>query len=162
VKLVGGVVMKILIATDGSEFSEEAVKEVARRPWPAGSEVRVICVVEPPPLPPPEMWAGTYEDYRAEMDNWRHSQAFQALELARLVLGAREDATLRVTAETLVGQPKRVITEEAERWGADLVVLGSHGYGFWDRVLLGSVSQSVASHATCSVEIVRRREGEKR
>jgi nucleotide-binding universal stress UspA family protein len=47
-----------------------------------------------------------------------------------------------------------------EGWGADLVVLGSHGYGFLDRLILGSVSQFVLSHATCSVEVVRRREGE--
>lgn len=157
--------MKILIATDGSKFSEGAVREVARRPWPKGSEARVIYVVEQPQPPPPEMWAGAYEDYFAELNEWQRSQALEALEAARRILDAREDKTLKVTAEMLTGQPKRRIVEEAEAWGADLVVLGSHGYGFWDRVLLGSVSRSVMSHATCSVEVVRRREieeGEKR
>jgi nucleotide-binding universal stress UspA family protein len=50
-----------------------------------------------------------------------------------------------------------VILEEAERWDADLIVLGSHGYGLWQRFLLGSVSQAVVSHARCSVEVVRLR-----
>jgi nucleotide-binding universal stress UspA family protein len=152
--------MKILIATDGSKFSEGAVREVARRPWPKGSEARVIYVVEQPQQPPPEMWAGAYEDYFAELNEWQRSQALEALEAARRILDAREDKTLKVTAEMLTGQPKRRIVEEAEAWDADLVVLGSHGYGFWDRVLLGSVSRSVVSHATCSVEVVRRRESE--
>ena len=53
------------------------------------------------------------------------------------------------------GPPKLVILEEAEKFGADLIVVGSHGYGFVERFLLGSVSQAVAVHAKCSVEIVR-------
>jgi len=50
---------------------------------------------------------------------------------------------------------KPAITEEADRWQADLIVLGSHGYGAWHRFLLGWVSQVVVSHAKCSVEVVR-------
>ncbi|HZT57899.1 MAG TPA: universal stress protein [Pyrinomonadaceae bacterium] len=152
--------MKILVATDGSKFSEGAVREVARRPWPKGSEARVIYVVEPTQPPPPEMWAGAYEDYFAELSEWQRSQAREALEAAKKILDAREDKTLKVTVEMLTGQPKRRITEEAEDWGADLVVVGSHGYGYLDRLILGSVSQSVLSHAKCSVEIVRRRDSE--
>ena len=149
--------MKILVATDGSAFGEEAVREVARRPWPKGSEVRVIYVVEPTPAPHPDLWAGSYEDYFAELNEWQRSQARQALATATRIFDAREEKTLKITAETLTGQPKRVIPEEAEAWGADLVVVGSHGHGFWDRLLLGSVSQAVAAHAKCSVEIVKPR-----
>ena len=148
--------MRILLAVDGSAFGEEAAGEVARMPWPVGSEVLVVYVVEPVPAPPPEMWAGSYEDYFAELNQWRHAQARQALESATRILDAREDRTLKVTTKILEGQPKRRIPEEAEAWGADLVVVGSHGYGFWNRLLLGSVSQAVAAHAPCSVEIVRR------
>jgi nucleotide-binding universal stress UspA family protein len=60
-----------------------------------------------------------------------------------------------VTTEVLTGSPKRIIVEEAETWGADLIVVGSHGYRGWERLLLGSVSQAVVSHADCSVEVVR-------
>ena len=150
--------MRILLATDGSQFGEEAVREVARMPWPAGSEVLVVYVVETTPRPAPQMWGGSYEDYFGELNQWKRAQARQALEAATRILDGRVDKTLRVTAEVLEGQPKSRIPEEAESWGADLVVIGSHGYGFWDRLLLGSVSQAVASHAPCSVEIVRRRE----
>jgi nucleotide-binding universal stress UspA family protein len=57
--------------------------------------------------------------------------------------------------EVLTGSPKRVIVEEAEKWGADLVVVGSLGYRSWERLLLGSVSQAVTLHAECSVLVVR-------
>jgi nucleotide-binding universal stress UspA family protein len=54
-----------------------------------------------------------------------------------------------------VGSPKEAILDEAERWGADLIVVGSHGYGAIQRLFLGSVSLAVATNALCSVEIVR-------
>jgi nucleotide-binding universal stress UspA family protein len=60
-----------------------------------------------------------------------------------------------VTSKVLEGDPAEAILEEAERWDADLVVVGSHGYGRLKRRLLGSVSQALALHARCSVEIVR-------
>lgn len=55
------------------------------------------------------------------------------------------------------GDPRVVILDEAERWKADLIVAGSHGLGGVRRLLLGSVAQHVATHAPCSVEIVRDR-----
>jgi nucleotide-binding universal stress UspA family protein len=57
----------------------------------------------------------------------------------------------------VVDSPKDAIVEEAERWGADLIVVGSHGYRCPGHAPLGSVSQAVATQAKCSVEIVRRR-----
>jgi nucleotide-binding universal stress UspA family protein len=66
-------------------------------------------------------------------------------------------ASVTVTKEVLPGSPKLVIVEKADHWQADLIVVGSHGYGPWHRFLLGSVSQAVVSHAKCSVEVVRSR-----
>ena len=60
-----------------------------------------------------------------------------------------------VTSRVLEGAPEDAILDEADRWQADVIVLGSHGYGPMKRRLLGSVSQAVALHAPCSVEIVR-------
>ena len=61
-----------------------------------------------------------------------------------------------LTTEVLCGPPAQEIVQQAEDWGADLVVVGSHGYGFWSRALLGSVSNSVVHHAPCSVLVVRK------
>jgi nucleotide-binding universal stress UspA family protein len=55
------------------------------------------------------------------------------------------------------GDPRTVIVDEAAEWGADLIVVGSHGHTGLTRLLLGSVAQSVVAHAPCSVEVVRRR-----
>lgn len=62
---------------------------------------------------------------------------------------------LRIETKVVDGSPKEMIVEEAENWGADLILIGSHGYGSVKRFMLGSVSQAVATHAPCSVEIVR-------
>jgi nucleotide-binding universal stress UspA family protein len=67
------------------------------------------------------------------------------------VLGIR----FEVAGDIIEGHPKQVLLDEAEKWGADLIVVGSHGRRGLDRFLLGSVSQAVALHARCSVEIVR-------
>ena len=60
-----------------------------------------------------------------------------------------------MTSEVLFGSPESRIVETAEEFGADLIIVGSHGYSRWERLLLGSVSQSVVHHAPCSVLVVR-------
>ena len=147
--------MKILLAIDGSPCSEEAVVEVAQRPWPEDSQLRVISVVEPPAPLVAEPYMGV-SGYFEEVERLKQKQAEAIVESAASVLrGGRGTGRVGVSAETITGSPKRTIVEEAERWGADLIVVGSHGYHTWERMLLGSVSQSVAAHALCSVEIIR-------
>lgn len=150
--------MKILLAVDGSTYSDDAVKEVSARPWPADSEVRVISVVEPPPPPTPETWAITVEPYLRETEEWLRKHAQTTVEEAAKILRSGVEKTLQITTDVLTGPPRLVILDESDSWSADLIVVGSHGYSFWQRVVLGSVSQGVATHAKCSVEIVRRRQ----
>jgi nucleotide-binding universal stress UspA family protein len=147
--------VKILLAIDGSPCSETAVAEVARRPWPVDSQLRVVSVVEPPGALTAEPYMGV-GGYFEEVERLKKQQAEEILAQAaeRLRAGAGT-AEMDIATEALAGSPKRTIVEEAEGWGADLIVVGSHGYHTWERMLLGSVSQSVAAHALCSVEIVR-------
>lgn len=63
-----------------------------------------------------------------------------------------------VTSDIIQGHPQESILEEADRWGADLIVLGSPGLGGFERRLLSSVSHAVVTHAHCSVKIVRERQ----
>jgi nucleotide-binding universal stress UspA family protein len=146
--------MKILLAVDGSSCSDAAVDEVARRPWPAGSSVKVLTAFELPTPPTPEAWALPI-NYFQEMDIALRKQAEDIIDRALQKLKARVDKSISIDAVLLPGPPRTVILEEAESWGADLIVLGSHGYRAWERFLLGSVSQAVVSHAKCSVEVVR-------
>jgi nucleotide-binding universal stress UspA family protein len=147
--------MKILLAIDGSTYSDAAIEEVLRRPWPARSEVKVITAFETPIMVGMEPWAAT-PIYFDELDNAVRSVATAILDGALEKLKTIKD-TLKISSEVIQGSPRQVIIEEAERWGADLIIIGSRGLGAWNRLLLGSVSSAVVHHALCSVEVVRRR-----
>jgi len=147
--------MKILLATDGSDCSKAAVVAVAERTWPEGSEVKVISAIELPYTPMTETWA-LPDSYFKELETAVAERAEAAVnQAAKRLKSARGE--LLITTEVANGSAKDVILDEAEKWGADLIVLGSHGYRGWRRFLLGSVSHAVATHARCSVEIVRSR-----
>ncbi len=147
--------MKILLAVDGSACSDAAVEEVTKRPWPPESEVKVITAAETPAIVGMEPWAPSPE-YFEELEKSIREAAKVVIESALLKLKTGEDKTLKVSGEIIQGPPRQVIVEEAEHWGADLIVMGSRGLGTWNRLLLGSVSNSVVHHAKCSVEVVRK------
>jgi len=150
--------MRIMIAVDGSPCSEAAVAEVASRPWPPESEVRVISVVERHAVMTAEPWVPT-ENYFEEIEKTENEEAKRAIGRAeKLLREGNGTSKMAFAGDILHGSARQVITEEAEKWGADLIVLGSHGYKTWERLLLGSVSQAVASHSGCSVEIVKRKQ----
>lgn len=145
--------MRILLAIDGSPSSDAAVAEVCRRPWPAESEVRVVTVQTPlesmlfrEKFHHPEIFDDVFKQ-----QGW---EAAKHLDDAIAHLEQRTD--LHVTPVLLEGMPKEIILDEAERWGAELIVLGSNGRGAMRHLFLGSVSLAVALNAHCSVEIVRR------
>jgi len=146
--------MKILLAVDGSPCSDTAVEEVACRPWPDGSTIKVLTAYDIPAPPTPEAWAIPMT-YFEEMDVQLRKQARNIVDGAIEKLKPRLSKTMALDGALLPGTPRSVILDEAEDWDADLIVLGSHGYRAWERFLLGSVSQAVVSHAKCSVEVVR-------
>lgn len=146
--------MKILLAVDGSTYSDAAIEEVLQRPWPPQSEVKVITAAEAPILGM-EVWVST-ATLMEEMEKAVTEKARQVIEDALGKLKANENGSFKISSAILQGSPKQVIVEEAETWNADLIVMGSRGLGAWNRLLLGSVSDSVVHHAKCSVEVVRK------
>jgi len=148
--------MKILLAVDGSACSEVATQEVAQRPWPPGSIIKIISVIELPPLPKPE--ASLFSNpYYIRLETRAQEQAQATTRLAvGLIRQQQQGEALTVSGETRpVSPPSQVILQLAETWGADMIVLGSHGQRGWKRDWLGSVSRTVAAQALCSVTIVR-------
>jgi nucleotide-binding universal stress UspA family protein len=144
--------MRILLATDGSPCSDCAVDSVAARPWPPESEVEIVSVVHTRvPLVPDVFLGGAAAHVTALEESRQHAP--EHIQRAAERLGARPDVTLSSTI--LEGPPAETIAAEAARRHADLIVVGSHGYNAAKRTLLGSVSQDLALHAPCSVEIVR-------
>lgn len=146
--------MKILLAIDGSTYSKAAVNELVSRPWPAGTEVHILSVAHPTPYFPDPLLVGAATHFDSLKDE--HERAARTITEAAAEV-ARRAPDLRVTTNVLEGSPKKLIVEEAERWGSDLIIMGSHGYGPVGRFLLGSVAQAVSAHAPCTVEIVRAR-----
>ena len=138
--------MKILLAIDDSKYSEAAVQAVIARHKVPGVEVRVIHAPEGPTLlAGPEM-----AEYIPPRESAAEAQALVAKAAAAL-----RSAGFNATAAVVQGDPKSAILDDAKAWGADLIVLGSHGRKGLDRFLVGSVSEAVLRHAHCAVEIVR-------
>ena len=151
--------MRILLAVDGSPFSDAAVTEVASRPWPAASEVKVITAFQVPLIPTPEVWAIS-DEYLPALERIAREQSQSIVDAAVAALARGLDKSITVSGEVLLGPPREAILDGAEKWKADLIVMGSHGFGAWRGFLLGSVSRSVVTQAKCSVEVVHRRQGQ--
>ncbi|MGB8323393.1 MAG: universal stress protein [Candidatus Acidiferrum sp.] len=144
--------MHILIPTDGSEDAEKAVKMAATVPWPSGTEARVISCPELPIL------IGEFPYYSPEQtEELAKSGEVHAKESVTKAAAVLAKTALKVSTEVTEPKdsPARAILEVADEWKADLIVMGSHGRRGLDRIVLGSVSESVALHARCSVEVVR-------
>jgi nucleotide-binding universal stress UspA family protein len=146
--------MKILLAVDESKYSTWAVREVAKRPWPKGTTVRVLTVAEPFPQVAMEPWYGA----RESLEQIDQEVQKRAHELTKKTADSFKKKGFKVDTAVRQGDARSEIVDEAEKWAADLIVMGSHGYTGLKRFFLGSVASSVVSHAPCSVEIVRQKE----
>jgi nucleotide-binding universal stress UspA family protein len=145
--------MKVLLALDGSRHSQAALEAVASRDWPDGTEVEILTVVHSKwPLVGDPLF--TIASAHAESIREQRHKAPELLDAA-VARFRDEHPGLPVTTKTLDGVPHEAIVAEAERWHADLIVLGSHGYGPVRRAILGSVAAAVAVEAPCAVEIIR-------
>jgi nucleotide-binding universal stress UspA family protein len=142
--------MKIVLAIDGSKFSDAATHAVIAQAIPGEAEVRVVHVVNLMNNPFPEMTA-----FDAEIEHAPNEQREPAEALVGATAELLRARGLTVTTAVEWGDPKSKIINAAEEWHADLIVLGSHGRKGLERFLLGSVSEAVMLHAHCSVEIAR-------
>lgn len=149
--------MRIMIATDGSDFSKYAVKKCCEMiVKPADTQVRIVSVYEhilPMAAEPFAVSAEYYQEIEKEIGKQAEDFAEQAAAQVRECFPAK---TIDVSIQVERGAPDRVIIEAAKDWNADLIVVGSHGRGFWGRMMLGSISDSVLHHAPCSVMVVRK------
>jgi nucleotide-binding universal stress UspA family protein len=143
--------MKILLAVDESKYSEAAIQAVLARSRPQDTEVRVLHVLEPPSL----LLGREMGGYDPELEVVWNALRGQAKALVEKTAAKLRASGFNVTPALEEGDPKSKIIDVANEWKADLIVLGSHGRTGLERFLMGSVADSVARHAECSVEIVR-------
>jgi nucleotide-binding universal stress UspA family protein len=140
--------MRVLVPVDESTSSAEIVKAISVQIRPQNAEVRVLHVLQPiAGSVPPQMSPG----YTPELEPF----ARPAKDLLAKTAETLRAAGFKVEAILKKGDIRETIIDSAEEWNADLIVLGSHNHSEAHRFLLGSVAESVARHAPCSVEIVR-------
>jgi nucleotide-binding universal stress UspA family protein len=136
--------MKILLAIDGSRFSDAATQTVIAQFQPQGTEVKVLNVVDLA-IPIPTLDAAGFREL-----SLKHGQ--ELVHRAEQALAKAGYKTQTVVEE---GDPKSKIIDQAKQWKPDLIVMGSHGWKGVVRFLMGSVAEGVSRHAPCSVEVVR-------
>lgn len=143
---------KILVGFDGSAGATHAVDSIARRKWPAGTEVQLLAVADSSVL-------SSIGRFTPQMNNASIEAKFAlqwAETLAAVSLEKLKEAGIASNVEVRFGHPKDAIIQEADKWNADTIFVGPHCAGnSYERFLIGSVSAAVAARATCSVEIVR-------
>ena len=134
--------MRILLAVDGSKYSEAAVRAVIAQCQRRGTEILVLHVEEESSV------FGYPVGVLAE-------QRKLGPVLVKRVAEQLRAAGFQVKTLVSDGEPAEEIIDTAAERGADLIVLGSHGKGGLERFLMGSVSATVVGHAGCCVEVVR-------
>lgn len=143
--------MRIVLAVDGSQFSDAAVQAVIAQAQPKDTEIRVLHVVELPTLLVTREMGG----YDSALDKAWEAEKKQAQGLVEKTVELLRAKGLKATGTVEDGDAKSKILEAAKDWRADLIILGSHGRKGLEHFLMGSVSEAVARHADRSVEIVR-------
>ena len=134
--------MKIILAVDGSQFSEAATQVLIQQMRPDGNEILLVHVIEGPAF---------FEQDAVLQERRRRAEKIMLHTTEELRAAGYQAVHTRVVE----GEPRMGILEVASDWHPDLILLGSHGRKGLQKLLLGSVAQSVAQHATCSVLIVR-------
>jgi nucleotide-binding universal stress UspA family protein len=144
-------VLRILVAVDGSENADLAVETVVGRNWPEKAEFRIVTADDDPSSRPETAVLDAVPEGKEDSDE---AKAW----VERVLKGPYKKLTsagLDVSQACRWGDARRVILDEAEGWNADCIFMGARGLGRFKRLLLGSVSETVAARANCSVEIVK-------
>jgi nucleotide-binding universal stress UspA family protein len=144
--------VKVLLAIDGSKYSEAALQRIIEQVRRDGTEVRVLHVVEPVRAYFSAAMIPHLVPHVPAIEEDRKREAHELVESAAAEL---REAGFQADGMVEEGDAKSRIIDRAAEWKADLIVVGSYGLTGLDRFLMGSVSDAVVSHANCSVEVVR-------
>jgi nucleotide-binding universal stress UspA family protein len=147
--------VKIILALDHSDCSSEALRWVRRVEWPAGSRVIVLSSIGAALLPVSDAFAPESE-VAAEI----HDQQVKASRaLVHRAVRTLRDVGMSAESQVANGDARDEIVELARRERADLIVVGSHGRTGLSKLVLGSVSSHVVTHAPCTVVVVKQNAG---
>jgi nucleotide-binding universal stress UspA family protein len=140
--------MKILLGIDHADSAESTAQAILDQFRSERSEILVLHVLQPvEPVPAPGMAQG----YAPELDD----QQVPARALVEHIANLLRSSGFKAETDVQIGDAAMNILDTAAQWHADLIVIGDHGKWNIQNILIGSVAQSVARQAKCSVEIVR-------
>lgn len=140
--------MKVIVGLDDSVHSEAVIRYIVGATWPKDARF-VIVSAAPVYVGPGEATSpGVIEHLVEAQRKYHHGLAEKAAVELR-------QSGFTAEARALHGDPRAVLVDEASRERADLIVVGSHGRTGIKRLLLGSVASHVATHAPCSVLVVK-------
>lgn len=139
---------KILLATDGSKPAFEAAQFLAHLPHDEQVELTVLSVIEPPVV----SFSYRVEDWIKEAAESEKAAAAETFKQVQRLFDAANVTIRHVVKEGARGEK---IVQFAKEHSIELIVLGARGHSRVDRLLLGSTSDFVATHAHCSVLVVR-------
>lgn len=138
--------MKVLIAFDQSDCSNQALASIASRTWPADTQLMLVTAAEP--LMPAYGLFIPEEIITSQGRLLAHA-------MGELTERMKNQPSVQVTGRLLEGYARDKIPEFARTWGADLIVVGSHGRSGFDHAVLGSVAEAIVHSANCSVEVIK-------
>lgn len=142
---------KILVPLDGSQFAEQALSIANDLALWEDIELIMLRVVEDDVLPIPA-YMGGLDVHVNQSDSAKVSQSNLYMDK----MTSREMGKINtVTSLVMRGKPAESILKVAEDEGVDLIIMATHGYGFWERIILGSVTEQVVRRAPCPVFSVR-------
>jgi nucleotide-binding universal stress UspA family protein len=137
--------MRVLLALDGSAEADRARALAASIDWPAGTVIEVVSVLRP------ILGLGFGRTLADSADPARADHETVVTDACALL----EATSATVRGVVLTGRPASVIVDEAAAFRADLVVVGSRGFGPIPTMVLGSVSAEVVDRSPCPVLVVR-------
>ena len=145
--------MKVLVAVDSIITLDILIDEMSARSWPAGTEARVLSVIEDGDVPLKTWRDEGYGVSAVRREMHRRGEQLSALGVERLRrIGIPSQVSI------MRGNPEFLISFAARSWPADLIIIRAHNRKDFRSRLLGSVAKSVVESAACSVEVVRARE----
>ncbi|GAA5509643.1 universal stress protein [Novipirellula caenicola] len=139
---------KVLLAVDGSDISDEAARWVSTLPHRNHWDLTILSVVQHPMVHDDDPLLDAYEKACAQ-------DRQDAVDHYGKIAAMFDDQSVSVSHRIESGSPDETIVETAKAIAADLIVVGAKGRSQISRMLLGSVSDHVATHAHCSVLVVR-------
>lgn len=144
--------MKVLVAVDEQEYAKAITEFIVNHGWPPNTEFTILCVVEPVKVG--NVMAVLPGPILDEIEE-SHYESAKVLVKSTAVAIRKRCAEVIVNEEIIEGFARDEIIKCATEQKADLIVVGSHGRSGFKRIMLGSVSLAVVSHAPCSVAVIR-------